>query len=93
MARKKLENMTTDERIEHYQKQREAARMERQTKLDHLSQEQRDSAKNLFKVLDDVLETAMYPDMCGGIKAVSAYELQELYDLTYTFSTQFNLRD
>ena len=85
--------MTTDERIEHYHKQREEERKERQTKLDHLSQEQRDSAKDLFKVLDDVLDTAMYPDMGGGIKAVSAYQLQELYDLTYTFPKQFNLRD
>lgn len=93
MAKKKLENMTTDERIEHYHKQREEERKERQTKLDHLSQEQRDSAKDLFKLLDDVLDTAMYPDMGGGIKAVSAYQLQELYDLTYTFSKQFNLRD
>jgi len=42
------------------------------------------------KLLDSILDTALYPDM-GGIKAVSAYELQELSDAKDTLAFQFNL--
>ena len=48
------------------------------------------SVINVYKLLDDVLETALYPSM-GGIKCVSAYDLQELEDAKDTLANQFNL--
>ena len=92
MAKKKLENMTTDERIEHYYKEREKERKERSAKLACLSEEQRDVANKLYQNLEKVLEIALYPQM-GGIRYVSAFDLQELQVLSYDFSKQFNLRD
>jgi len=42
--------------------------------------------------LDNVRDTALYPDM-GGIRSVSAYDLQELSDAKDTLQFQFNLND
>ena len=42
------------------------------------------------KLLDSILDIALYPDM-GGIKMVSAYDLQELSDAKDTLEHQFNL--
>ena len=53
--------------------------------------EQRAAVININKLLDTVLETALYPDM-GGIKAVTAYDLQELSDAMDALQYQFNLR-
>jgi len=87
---KKYENMTTDERIEYWNKEREKARKLREEKINHLDEHQRKALVELQKYLERVLDIALYPDM-GGIKAVSAYDLQELADAKDVFQTQFNL--
>ena len=87
---KKYENMTTEERIAYHAKQRKKERIQRKIRIDRLSDEQRMSVTNVYKLLDDVLETALYPSM-GGIKCVSAYDLQELEDAKDTLANQFNL--
>jgi hypothetical protein len=88
---KKLENMTMDERIAYWDKQREKDKAERAVKINQLTYEQRMAVVEVHKWLDDVLDTALYPDM-GGIKAVSAYALQELSDAKDTLQFQFNLK-
>jgi len=87
---KKYENMTTEERIAYHARQREKMRINRRNRIAKLSVDQRCAVINVYKLLDDVLETALYPSM-GGIKCVSAYDLQELEDAKDTLANQFNL--
>ena len=76
---KKLQNMTQDERIAYWENQREKERIQRRNRIGKLSIDQRAAVIEIYKLLDDILDTALYPDM-GGIKMVSAYSLQELSD-------------
>ena len=87
---KKLQNMTQDERIAYWENQREKERIQRRNRIGKLSIDQRAAVIEVYKLLDDILDTALYPDM-GGIKTVSAYSLQELSDANDTLQFQFNL--
>jgi len=89
---KKLENMTQDERIEYWHNVREKERINRRNRIAKLSMEQRAAVINVNKLLDTVLDVALYPDM-GGIRMVSAFDLQELSDAMHTLQSEFNLRD
>jgi hypothetical protein len=88
---KKLENMTTDERIAYWAAQREKERIQRRDRIGKLSIEQRAAVISVYNLLDSVLDVALYPDL-GGIRAVSAYDLQELSDAKDTLQHQFNLK-
>tara|TARA_A100001011_G_scaffold183780_1_gene192607 strand:- start:204 stop:482 length:279 start_codon:yes stop_codon:yes gene_type:complete len=88
---KKLENMTQDERIAYWENVREKERINRRNRIAKLTMEQRAAVIEVNTLLDRVLDVALYPDM-GGIKAVSAYNLQELSDAMDTLQFQFNLR-
>ena len=88
---KKLENMTMDERIAYWDKQREKERIQRRDRIGKLSIEQRAAVISVYNLLDSVLDVALYPDL-GGIRAVSAYDLQELSDAKDTLQFQFNLK-
>ena len=92
MATKKLENMTTDERIEYWAAQREKERIQRRDRIGKLSIAQRAAVISVYNLLDSILDVALYPDL-GGIRAVSAYDLQELSDAKDTLQFQFNLND
>ena len=89
---KKLQNMTQDERIDYWENQREKERIQRRNRVGKLSIDQRAAVIEVYKLLDDILDTALYPDM-GGIKMVSAYSLQELSDAKDTLQFQFNLNE
>jgi len=89
---KKLHNMTSDERIAHWENVREKERINRRNRIAKLSMEQRAAVIDINKLLDKVLAVALYPDM-GGIRMVSAYDLQELSDAMDTLQWQFNLKD
>ena len=82
--------MTQDERIAYWENQREKERIQRRNRIGKLSIDQRAAVIEVYKLLDDILDTALYPDM-GGIKMVSAYSLQELSDANDTLQFQFNL--
>ena len=86
---KKLENMTQDERIEYWAAQREKERIQRRDRIAKLSLDQRVAVINVYQILDEMLDTALYPDM-GGIKAVTAYDLQELADAKDRLRYEFN---
>jgi hypothetical protein len=88
---KKLENMTQDERIAYWTAQREKERIQRRDRIGKLSIEQRAAVISVYNLLDSVLDVALYPDL-GGIRAVSAYDLQELSDAKDTLQHQFNLK-
>ena len=86
---KKLENMTQDERIEYWHNVREKERIQRRDRVAKLSLDQRVAVINAYQLLDEMLETAMYPDL-GGIKAVTAYDLQELAEARDKLRYEFN---
>ena len=88
---KNIENMSTDERIEYYNKKREQDACERLEAFNTLSDDQRQAMKDLYDKLVIVLDTALYPDM-GGIRAVTALELQDLADANDTLRFNFNLK-
>ena len=87
---KKLENMTQDERIEYWAAQREKERIQRRNRIAKLSLDQRVAVIKVYQLVDEILDTAMYPDL-GGIKAVTAYDLQELSDAKDRLRNEFNL--
>ena len=86
---KKLENMTQDERIAYWAAQREKERIQRRDRIAKLSLDQRVAVINVYQMLDEMLDTALYPDL-GGIKAVTAYDLQELADAKDKLRYEFN---
>lgn len=88
---KKLENMTDDERIEYWRKEREREKKQRQMTVNMLSPLQQAALYNINSKLDNIIDTALYPDM-GGIRSVSAFDLQELNDAWETLQFQFNLK-
>ena len=88
---KKLENMTQDERIAYFAALREKDRIQRRDRIAKLSLDQRVAVIKVYELLDEILETALYPEL-GGIKAVTAYDLQELSDAMDKLQYQFNLR-
>ena len=86
---KKLENMTHVERMVYWEKQREKDRIQRRDRIAKLSLDQRVAVIKVYQLLDEILDTAMYPDL-GGIKAVTAYDLQELADAKDRLRHEFN---
>jgi len=91
MAKIEYHNMTPKQRMAYWEKIREKEKQERSKRVDKLSDEQRKAVTEVYKLLDSILDTALYPDM-GGIAAVSAYELQELSHANDTLQFQFNLK-
>ena len=83
--------MTTDERIAYWENVREKERINRRNRIAKLSMEQRAAVISVHNLLDSVLDVALYPDM-GGIRAVSAFDLQELSEAMETLRFQFNLK-
>jgi len=83
--------MTPKQRMAYWEKIREKEKQERSKRVDKLSDEQRKAVTAVYKLLDNILDTALYPDM-GGVRAVSAYDLQELSDANDTLQFQFNLK-
>jgi hypothetical protein len=86
---KKIENMTTDERIAYFAALREKDRIQRRDRIAKLSLDQRVAVIKVYELLDEILETALYPEM-GGIKAVTAHDLQELADAKDRLRHEFN---
>ena len=91
MPKTEYHNMTPKQRMAYWEKIREKEKQERSKRIDKLSDEQRKAVTEVYKLLDSILDTALYPDM-GGIAAVSAYELQELSHANDTLQFQFNLK-
>ena len=83
--------MTPKQRMAYWEKIREKDKAARAVKINKLSLEQRKAVVEVNRLLDSILDTALYPDM-GGIKMVSAYDLQELSDAKDTLEFQFNLK-
>ncbi len=91
MPKTEYHNMTPKQRMAYWEKIREKDKAARAVKINKLSLEQRKAVVEVNRLLDSILDTALYPDM-GGIRAVSAYDLQELSDAKDTLEHQFNLK-
>ena len=91
MPKTEYHNMTPKQRMAYWEKLREKDKAARAVKINKLSLEQRKAVVEVNRLLDSILDTALYPDM-GGIKMVSAYDLQELSDAKDTLEFQFNLK-
>ena len=91
MPKKEYHNMTPKQRMAYWEEVREKERIQRRNRIGKLSIDQREAVINVHKLLDSVLDTALYPDM-GGVRAVSAYDLQELSDAKDVLEFQFNLK-
>ena len=87
---KKLENMTTDERIAYWENERRKAHMNRQDRINKLNFDQRGALVDLHSKLQTMLDTALDVDM-GGIKSVSLFEMQELQYAADKLHFEFNL--
>ena len=81
--------MTTDERIAYFEKEREKERIQRRDRIAKLSLDQRVAVIKVYELVDEILDTALYPDM-GGIKAITAYDLQELSNAKDRLRHEFN---
>lgn len=91
MARqKKIENMTDDERIRYWADRREQEKRDRLKRVSNLSIAQINAVRLLYEQLDNILDTALYPDM-GGIRAITALDLQDLADANSTLKYEFGL--
>ena len=91
MPKKEYHNMTPKQRMAYWEKIREKEKQQRSKRVDKLSDDQRKAVTAVYKLLDSILDTALYPDM-GGVRAVSAYDLQELSDANDKLQFQFNLK-
>ena len=91
MSKKEYHNMTPKQRMAYWEKVREKEKQQRSKRVDKLSDDQRKAVTAVYELLDNILDTALYPDM-GGVRAVSAYDLQELSDANDTLQFQFNLK-
>ena len=58
---KNLQNMTTDERISYWEKVREKEKCQRAVKINKLSYQQRMAVVEVNKLLNSILDTALYP--------------------------------
>jgi hypothetical protein len=91
MPKKEYHNMTPKQRMAYWEEVREKERIQRRNRIGKLSIDQRAAVIKVHELLDSILDTALYPDM-GGVRAVSAYDLQELSDAKDVLQFQFNLK-
>ena len=91
MPKKEYHNMTPKQRMAYWEEVREKERIQRRNRINKLSIDQRAAVIKVHELLDSILDTALYPDM-GGVRAVSAYDLQELSDAKDVLEFQFNLK-
>ena len=91
MSKKEYHNMTPKQRMSYWEEVREKERIQRRNRIGKLSIDQRAAVIKVHELLDSILDTALYPDM-GGVRAVSAYDLQELSDAKDVLQFQFNLK-
>lgn len=87
---KKVENMTQAEQIEYWSNKRDQARAERQKYIDAMPEDMVLLITDLVKKASAVAETGGY-GCNGGVRYLSAFDLQELEDVVNEASTKFNI--
>jgi hypothetical protein len=90
MSKKKLENMSTDERIEYWAKVREKERDARQVRLDNLSPEQLLSVYKMYKLSKEITFEALNG---AGVRYIYCDTFNELEDTIEAVRNQFNMEE
>ena len=90
MAKKKLENMTFEERMEYYDKRNAKEAAERQKIVDTIPEHMIRMIADLANKADKVATTGGYGCNCG-VKYLPAFDLQELEDAVSEIRNEFNL--
>lgn len=85
---KKLENMTSEERITYWAKEQEKERKERQKILDKLSPEMLDAVYKLQRLSLDVAHDALYE---STPKYISCQLFHDLHDASCAIRNLFNI--
>jgi hypothetical protein len=88
MSKKKLENMSTDERIEYWARVREKERDARQVRLDNLSPEQLLAVHRMYKLSRELVHEALYG---AGVRYIYCDTFNELEDTIEIIRNQFNM--
>lgn len=88
MSKKKLENMSTDERIAYWAKVRETERNARQVRLDNLSPEQLLAVHRMYKLSRELVHEALYG---AGVRYIYCDTFNELEDTIEIIRNQFNM--
>jgi hypothetical protein len=88
MSKKKLENMTNDERIEYWAKQQKKEMDARQAIIDQLPPAMLDAVTRLSKYANAVSCEALHG---GGVRYIYCDDFNELYDAAETVRRLFNM--
>lgn len=88
MSKKKIENMTMDERIAYWEKEQKKETAERQAIVDQLSPEMLKALQNLNKYALSVSSEALHG---GGVRYIYCDDFNELYDAAETVRRLFNM--
>jgi len=84
---KLVENMTDEERIQHWQNERAKAREAKQERLDCLDADQLAAIKRMSKAIDSIMMS--YHEMCHP----TIGDIIELDDARYAFNRELNQED
>ena len=88
MSKKKLENMSTDERIAYWAKKQQAERDARQVRLNNLSPEQLIAVHKMYKLSKEIVDEALYG---AGVRYIYCDTFNELEYVTEAIRNQFNM--
>ena len=92
MAKKKLENMTFEERMEYYDKRNAKEAAERQKIVDQIPADMMRLIADLATKAERVSDTGGY-GCNGGVRYLSAFDLQELESAVQDVRHKFNLSE
>tara|TARA_R100000988_G_scaffold100016_1_gene69968 strand:+ start:194 stop:466 length:273 start_codon:yes stop_codon:yes gene_type:complete len=87
---KKYENMTHEERCEYWAKEREKERAERQKVIDAMPKDMIQLIIDIADKAHRVVDTGGY-GCNGGVRYLTAFDLQELEDVVDQVRTKFNI--
>lgn len=88
MSKKKLDNMTMDERMAYWAKQQQKETAERQAIIDQLPPAMLDAVTRLNKYATSVASEALHG---GGVRYIYCDDFNELYDAAETVRRLFNM--
>ena len=88
MSKKKLENMTMDERLAYWEREQKKLVDARQSIVDQLSPDMLDAITRLSKYANAVSCEALHG---GGVRYIYCDDFNELYDAAETVRRLFNM--
>ena len=87
---KKLEDMTVNQRIRYWEKERQKERKVRQEAIDKLSAEQLLAVHTMYKLSKEITNEALNG---GGVRYIYCDQFNELEEAVQSVFNQFNMGD